>query len=124
MTRTEKLTGFATSATARATMVRRLASPGASARCRRTFSTTTMEASTTMPTEKASPPRDMRFEVSPSRPITMKPTRKVKGSEKSTTSAVRSSATKRKRIRITNRPPSRSARVTVSMLASMRDVRS
>ena len=56
----------------------------------------------------------MRLEVSPTRPMTMKVTRKVSGSDTSTTSAVRSSATKRKRITITRRPPSRSASMTVS----------
>ena len=75
MTRTEKLTGLATSVTARATIPRWSAESGDSARWRRMFSTTTMDASTTMPTEKASPPRLIRFEVIPRGPMTMKLTR-------------------------------------------------
>ena len=46
----------------------RLARSPCSARWRRTFSATTIEASTTMPTEKASPPRLMRFDDSPAAP--------------------------------------------------------
>jgi hypothetical protein len=83
-----------------------------------------MEASTTMPTEKARPPRLMRLEESPTRPMTMKVTRKVSGSDTSTTSAVRSSATKRKRTSTTSRPPSSNASTTVRMQASMSEVRS
>ena len=101
MISTEKATGRATSATARATTAPlRLAPVGACARWRRTFSTTTIEASTTMPTEKARPPRLIRLEVSPTWPMTMKLTRKVSGSEKTTISAVRSSATNRNSTRI------------------------
>ncbi len=124
ITSTEKATGRATSWTASATMRRLGVPPARCARWRRTFSTTTMEASTTMPTEKARPPSDMRLEVSPTRPMTMKVTRKVSGSETSTTSAVRSSATKRKRTRMTRTPPSSRASTTVRMQASMSEVRS
>ena len=123
MMRTEKATGRATSRTATATTSCRLRL-GSSARCRRTFSTTTIEASTTMPTEKARPPRLMRFEVRPAQPMTMKLTRKVSGSEKRTTTAVRSSATNRNRTRMTKMPPSSSASTTVLMQASMSEVRS
>ena len=88
------------------------------------FSTTTIDASTTMPTENARPPRLMRFEVRPVDPMMMKVTRKVSGSEKTTMRAVRSSARNRKSTRMTKIPPSRSASTTVLMHASMRDVRS
>ncbi len=124
MMSTEKATGRATSTSASATMRRLCSFSVRCARWRRMFSTTTMEASTTMPTEKARPPRLMRFEVSPVEPMTMKLTRKVSGSEKTTMSAVRSSATKRKRTRMTKMPPSRSASTTVLMHASMSEVRS
>ena len=121
---TENATGRATSAAARATTAR-TASPGfAWARWRRTFSTTTIDASTTMPTENARPPRLIRLAVSPTRPITMNVTRYVSGSENTTMSAVRSSATKRNSTRMTSSPPSSSACTTVSRHASMSEVRS
>ncbi len=121
---TENDTGRATSATAAAT-IRRLSSPAElSARWRRTFSTTTIDASTTIPTEKARPPRLMRFEDSPARPMTMKVTRKVRGSDMTTMRAVLISAMKRKRTRMTNIAPWRSACITVAMHAAMREVRS
>ena len=50
--------------------------------------------------------------------------RKVSGSETTTISAVRSSARKRNSTRMTKMPPSRSASATVSMHASMSEVRS
>ena len=56
--------------------------------------------------------------------MTMKVTRKVSGSDTRTTSAVRNSATKRKRTRMTKTPPSRRASTTVRMHASMSEVRS
>ena len=124
MMSTEKATGLPTSAAASATIRSLPSRSRRSARCRRTFSTTTIDASTTIPTEKASPPRLIRFELMPARPITMKVTRKVSGRLKTTMSAVRSSARKRKRTRTTKIPPSASAPVTVSMQASMSEVRS
>ncbi len=62
--------------------------------------------------------------MSPAEPMTMKLTRKVSGSEKTTMSAVRSSARNRKSTRMTKMPPSSSASTTVLMQASMSEVRS
>ena len=124
MMSTEKATGLVTSMSASATTRRLCCLSVLSARWRRMFSTTTMDASTTMPTENAIPPRLMRFEVSPDAPMTMKVTRKVSGSENTTMSAVRSSATNRKSTRMTKTPPSRRASTTVLMHASMSEVRS
>ena len=62
MMSTEKATGRATSTSASATMRRLALAVGRCARWRRTFSTTTIDASTTMPTENARPPRLIRFE--------------------------------------------------------------
>ena len=84
----------------------------------------TTEASTTIPTEKASPPRLIRLEEIPVWPMIRKVMRKVMGREARTMRAERISAIKRKRIRITKIPPSSRALTTVSMQASMRVVRS
>ena len=124
MTRTENETGRATSAIA-STMTRRRSDRSRfSARRRRTFSATTIDASTTMPTEKASPPRLIRFDESPKAPITMNVRRNVIGSETTTTTAVRNSARKRKRTRTTRTAPWKRASVTVAMQASTSSVRS
>ncbi|OQA05400.1 MAG: hypothetical protein BWY66_02515 [bacterium ADurb.Bin374] len=117
---TEKATGRATSATARE-ISSRVVSPGlACARCRLAFSSTTTVASTTMPTEKASPPRLMRLEVIEVECMTMNVKKNVSGSESTTRNAVRSSARNRNSTKMTQMPPSSVASMTVLMQALIR----
>ena len=121
---TENDTGRATSVTA-ATVARVRDSPGpASARWRRMFSATTIDASTTIPTENASPPRLIRFDDSPAHPIRTNEIRNDTGSDTSTTAAVRVSARKRKSTTTTSSPPCQSASTTVLMHARISSVRS
>ncbi|EKD81161.1 MAG: hypothetical protein ACD_39C01941G0001 [uncultured bacterium] len=70
-----------------------------------------------MPTEKARPPRLIRFEDIPARSMMMKLTRKVIGIENNTTAAVLSSARNRKSMNMTQMPPSLIASMTVLMQA-------
>ena len=125
MIRTAKTMGLATSAMASYTIVPfRVFSPARSDSSRAMFSVTTIDASTTMPSASARPPRLIRFAVTPCQPIRMKVMKAVKGSASATMTAPRKLPRNMNSTSTTKMPPCIRALETVSMHAWISEVRS